>query len=223
MFLNKLMTGKATFRFITSITSKASAVYEESGFDRFLDNFRGNNYIKDAWRKKAWIALIQNDTILYRKYMKAAFGFGEADVGQDKDALREAHNKAIPNIGLIKARLLFDGGYYLKMDSVLFRMDTNSLNQIEKVEWGYRLARSYHQQGKTGKAKSYYEKTITAGAESDRYFSGNSSLKLGEIYEHEGNPAKAIFYYSLCLELEFNEYESGIHSKAKTGLKRLSE
>ncbi len=69
----------------------------------------------------------------------------------------------------------------------------------------------------------FYEKTIANGSQSKRYYAGNSALKLGEIYEQEKQVSKAIFYYSLCLELDFDEFENGIQSKAKAGLKRISK
>ena len=119
--------------------------------------------------------------------------------------------------------MLFDGGYYSKADSVLKIIDREKLDADEKVELNYRLARVAHMEGKIEKAKKYYAETIENGSFSERYFAGNSALKLGEIYEQENNRQKALFYYELCLNIDFDEYENSIHSKAKAGIERLSD
>lgn len=189
----------------------------------FLDNFVGRNYIKDALRKTAWAYLINLDTANYFLSMDAAVRLGYTDVDVDKEAMKEAESKKIPNTELLKSRLLFDGGYYQKTDSILLEMDTTSFEYEEMVERTYRLGRSAQKQGDTKVAISFYKTTIVDGSDLDRYFAGNSALKLGEIYESDGDFKMAMFYYKLCVDLDFDEYENSIHSKAKAGLERLDQ
>lgn len=187
----------------------------------FLNRFKGRNHIKDAWRKKGWAYLFGQDTVNYLSCLEKVIDVGTDDVDIDKEALREAESGIIPNVELLKSRLLFDGGYYRKSDSILTKMDTCNLQMEEKVERVYRLGRSAHQQGKTRDAISFYKTTIINGEFIDRYFAGNSALKLGEIYENKKGFSKALFYYRLCLDLDFKEYENSIHSKAKAGIERV--
>ncbi len=189
----------------------------------FLNHFKGKNYIKDAWRKKAWVALLNNDVPNYRYFMDKVVETGNDDVGQDRDAEREAEKNKIPNVDLIKVRLLFDGGYYVQADSILSLMDNTGLNDEEKVEKVYRKARIADETGDKKIADYYYRQTIEEGKYLTRYFAGNSALKLAEMYESEGDTMNALKYYNLCLKLDFDEYEAGIHSKAKTGVKRLED
>lgn len=192
-------------------------------YDIFLKNFNGQNFVKDAYRKIAWSALIKNDIESYKRYIEKASEHGHTNIGQDKDAEREAKSGLIPNIDLVKTRLLFDGGYYKLADSILHFMDTSNLIQAQKIERIYRKARIAHESDNLVLAKTYYIKTIDIGKNNPRYFAGNSALKLGEINEAEFDYPDARFYYQLCLDIDFEEYESGIHSKAKAGLKRVSD
>ncbi len=192
-------------------------------YNLFLKNFKGKNYIGDAYRKIAWTQLINNDSTAYKVYMQKVIELSNKDVDIDKEAFKEASTGVIPNIELIKSRLLFDGGYYTKADSLLQNIDSASLNAIQTVEREYRLARVSHKHGNMEKAKGYYEETIIMGSSYKKYYAGNSALQLGEIYESEGEKQRAVFYYRLCLGLDFDEYENSIHSKAKAGLERLED
>ncbi len=191
-------------------------------YDLFLINFNGRNYIKDAWRKKAWAYLIDGNTESYLNKMAKVGKVGFDDVDVDQEAEREAESGQIPNVDLIKARLLFDGGYYHRADSVVINMDTTSLTKEMDLERIYRKARIAHKSGNIESSKTFYLRTIEQGSEMKRYFAGNSALKLGEIYENEKNFTTALFYYNLCLDLDFDEYENSIHTKAQAALDRLS-
>lgn len=205
-----------------SLLRKLEANQAAEFFGRFIDNFRGLNYIKDAYRKLAWSFLITGDTLGYQETIIQVIDNGNTYVGQDKDAEREAQSSYIPYTDLIKTRLLFDGGYYQQADSILDHIDTTALRSDEKIERIYRKARIAHQTNKIETAKRFYKKTIEQGQNSSRYFAGNSALKLGEIYEEQEDLAQAKHFYRVCINLNFDEYESGIHTKAKAALKRIS-
>lgn len=189
----------------------------------FLKNFDGINYIKDAWRKLGWAALLQNKPALYRQCMDSVKVYGEAKTGADKEALKEALENRIPNKNLLRARLLFDGGYYLRAKVILDTMNTRNLSKEEQTERIYRYARIAHRQKLWAAAKKAYRQTISSGASSPRYFAANAALKLGEIYESEDSLSKARTFYEKCLNLDFDEYVNSIRGKAKEALERIAE
>lgn len=191
-------------------------------YQSFLENFKGINYIKDANRKIAWCYLINNEDDMYFEQLKKVSETGYEEVDVDKEAEKEAESNLPPRADLLKARLLFDGGYYQKTDSLLAAVAITDLNAEEQTERIYRLGRSADQQNKKKEAIGFYLQTIESGKDMESYFAGNSALKLAELYEREGQVQKALFYYQLCLDLDFDEYETSIHSKAKAGLDRLS-
>lgn len=198
---------------------QAASVY----YKKFNENFNGKNYLKDAKRKQAWILLLQGDTANYFKIMKDVRNFGNLDVDIDREAQHEAESGIIPEIKLLQARLLFDGGYYEKTEKILLAINKEQLDLNRQVEQTYRLGRIFQETENMEKAKLYYEQTILKGRNLSSYFAGNSALKMAEIFEQEGNKKKAEEYYSLCLDLSFEEYENSIHSKAKAGLERVSK
>ncbi len=192
-------------------------------FKSFLKHFEGLNYIKDAWRKRAWAALLQNQPKLYHHFMDSVVTHGTARVGADQEAEKEALSNKPPCKGLLRARLLFDGGYYHRAKTVLDTMDTTRLTGGEKTERIYRYARIAHRQNLMAQAKAAYRKTLELGSSSPRYFAANAALKLGEIYESEDSLSLARTYYRQCLHLDFNEYVNSIRGKAKEALERISE
>ena len=190
-------------------------------FQFFIDRFGGVNYLKDARRKIAWCWLLEGDTVQYKKQLAMVNSLGDDFVGVDKEAQKESDLKKIPNVALLKARLLFDGGYYQKALAVLGAMDTTRLSAEEKLERTYRMGRLYQELLDFPKAKEFFEKTIEKGSASKRYFAGNAALQLGLIYEEKGNWEQAKRYYLRCMELDFDEYETSIKEKAKQGIERI--
>ncbi len=195
----------------------------DAAYRYFLNHFEGLNYIKDAWRKRAWTALLQNQPALYRQRMDSVTVYGDDKVGADKEALEEAQASPIPNKNLLRARLLFDGGYYLQAKHILDTMDTANLTNDENAERIYRYARIAHRQRLWATAKKEYRRAILTGAKSHRYFAANAALKLGEIYESEDSLKTARQFYNQCLEMDFDEYVNSIRGKAKEALERISE
>ena len=192
-------------------------------FLRYVNNFKGNSFIKSAYQRLAWISLIKNDVTAYKGYMKRVELFGNTTIDGDKQAEKEAQSKSFPNVMLLKARLLSDGGYYAKADKILNGMDLTSLkSDYERLEYSYRMGRNNHNWGKISRAKDDYLNTISHGEKQPWYFAANAALQLGLIYENEGNPEKARQYYKKCLAMNYDEYRTSISQKAKAGLSRVN-
>ncbi len=206
---------KAEYR-LRKLDTKAATDY------RFYTmHYPGINFIKDAWRKTGWCYLIQGDTLGYRTMMKKVLHNGVTDVDADKEAQKEALSAKIPNVTLVRARLLFDGGYNAEARQVLANADTLGFTAEDKLEILYRLGRIEQKSNHFETAKSYYISTIEKGKNSTRYFAGNAALQLGNIFEMEQYYPLALKYYQICRNLHFNEYETSIKDKAKQGIKRI--
>tara|TARA_Y100000031_G_C8240779_1_gene395593 strand:- start:1182 stop:2672 length:1491 start_codon:yes stop_codon:yes gene_type:complete len=192
-------------------------------YHKFLVNFKGQNYIKDSWQKIAWAELLDNDTASYLKNMQQVLNYGKVNIDADKSAEKAAKNGDIPNIELLKCRLLFDGGYYKEAQKILNAIKDDELSLAEKVEKNYRLGRIAHSLNNWKDAKNYYNLTIETGSVIPQYYAANAALKLGNIYEIEHDSTRATYYYNVCLDLDFNEYRNSIRVKAKQGLKRVND
>lgn len=192
-------------------------------FERFIAGFRGQNYLKSACQKLAWIALLKGDSAGYRRMTALVLLKGTSVVDEDKQAEYEAGSGVAPGIFLLRARLLFDGGYY-KM--ALGELLNNSVSNIIKskrdlVEYTYRLGRIYHEEGNVSRAVENYRQTIRRGKTEPFYFAAGAALQLGLLYENKGAYNEANRAYRLCLSIDPAEYKTSLHQKAKAGLARL--
>ena len=190
-------------------------------FYTFVVNHKGGSYIKASYQKLAWYNLVMGNEQGYIDNMAKVLQYGQAVVDADKQARMEAEDRIVPNISLLKSRLLFDGGYYADAEKVLNDQNIILDNLKDSVEITYRLGRIYHAWGKTEKAKTYYQECILKGSELPNYYAANAALHLGMIYEEEGDFKNAHHYYTICMELDFKEYRASITQKAKAGLNRV--
>jgi len=117
---------------------------------KYLNNFQGQNYIKEAYQKLAWHALLKGDEQQYKKYMAKVKTKGNTSVSNDKSALTEAKNGVVPDPILLKARILFDGGYYQKAYDLLKGISQYHFSEKGlQLEYIYRLGRIAHEMKKT--------------------------------------------------------------------------
>lgn len=190
---------------------------------KYIDNFKGAGYIKTAYQKLGWFSLLVGDNAAYSKNMNLVIAKGNDIADEDKQALKEAESGETPNLKLLKARLLFDGGYYLQALTILVKEGNAKefTSEKDQLEFTYRLGRIYHSWGKPDDAISYYEMTIKNGAKSTYYFAANASLQLGLIYEEKADYKKARKYFEMCPSFKNKEYRNSIAQKAKAGLNRI--
>jgi tetratricopeptide (TPR) repeat protein len=192
-------------------------------FHNYHKNSPTENYIKTAWQKLAWNALLRGDSIAYNYYISNAVNKGNQKSESDKQAYREAVNNTIPDINLLKARLLFDGGYYPQAAAILENINPeNQYHEFSKqMEHYYRLGRISQESGDFEKAEKNYLIVIRHGRHLPQFYAANSALQLGFMYEKRGQTSRAIQYYKECLNINPEEYKTGIHQKAKAGINRL--
>lgn len=189
---------------------------------RYVENFKGQNYKKDAYLRLSWSALIKEDYSLYREFNSKIIENGTEIINYDKIAQRMAESDFKPNTNLLKARLLFDGGYYHKVDELLTDLKKYEFERkLDRLEYTYRLGRTKHQLGDIKSALLYFKETIEAGKNEESHYACNSALQLGLIYESLGFEKQAINHYKVCLSINPSDYRYSLHQKAKAGLTRL--
>ena len=188
----------------------------------FIDNFQGNNGIKEAYQKLAWHGLLLGNTAAYYNNMYQVKQRGAARSDPDKVALREANSGEIPDLRLLKARLLFDGGYYSRAFDLLKNNHADYVeNPRNQLEYTYRMGRIAQKMGKFSQARQYYETTIHTGAAQPWYFACNAALQMGILQEEQGDSKSARMYYQKCLAINPEEYAGSLHAKAKAGISRV--
>jgi tetratricopeptide (TPR) repeat protein len=195
----------------------------ERSLTRFVQSFGGKTALKTAWQKLAWISLLNGDQQGYYQRMWMVKQTGTARSDADKAAAREADSGEIPDVRLLRARILFDGGYYEKAYQFLKNRAAEFTYQPRvQLEYTYRMGRIAHKLGKTAEARQYYEQTINSGEQQPWYFACNAALQTGYLLEEKKDMENARLYYRKCLNMKPKEYASGLHAKAKARLNRLS-
>lgn len=189
----------------------------------FILNFKGQNYIKAAYQKIAWYYLINDNEAKYKEKIAYTITLGSNVVDEDKQAMAEGKSKTTPNVTLLKARLLSDGGYYQKAMNILLAKKPSEFCKSTKdyLEYTYRIGRIYDDWEKDDSAIPYYELTIKNGSAFTYYYAANASLHMGMIYENKKSKTLAKYYYKLSTQMKNTEYKSSINQKAKAGLNRL--
>ncbi len=198
----------------------------DSDADRYLKKyireFRGINYIKQAYQKVAWHHLLNGNIAGYKENIAKCKTKGKSVIDGDKNAKKEAEKGQIPNPDLLKARILFDGGYYQRgYDLLKQKSDSDFTKKQFKLEYSYRLGRIAHKMDRLDEAIAYYQKTIDNGRDESWFYACNSALQIGHIYEDLGRKPQAKSFYRTCLKIKPDEYKNSLHHKAKAGLNRL--
>lgn len=189
---------------------------------KFLQQFKGRFYIKDAYQKLAWHALINGQPAGYKSRMELARTKGTAVIGSDKNALKESRSGVTPDITLLKARLLFDGSYYQRAYDVLSKRTPSSFaTKAHQLEYFYRMGRIAQGLKKNIEASFYFDKTIAAGRNEPYYYACNAALQMGILHEKNGQKDKARSYFQQCLAMNPSDYADSLHAMAKAGLSRL--
>lgn len=218
--------GEATFPYLDFLLGLAKIrrldFEANQAFQRFLQQFKGQNYIKEAYQKLAWIELLQGDKVTYQNYMKRCLEKGQSTYGADEHAQAEAETGQMPNTTLLKARLLFDGGYYQKAHDLLKEKDEKDFSPERlRLEYNYRLGRILHGLKRYPEALQQYQKTIQQGAQSSEYYACNAALQAGLLCEKRKQYDSARHYFKRCLQLQPREYKNSLHQAAKAGLNRI--
>lgn len=190
-------------------------------FIAFLNSYKGINYVKDAYLNLAWLELLKGNIKGYQSFTDQLRRKGYSYHDKDKQAINEA-NDPIPNMSLLKIRLLFDGAYYDKALAQIVELKASDFVLLrDKIEYPYRMARIYDETSKDNLALKYYKAALDLGKNERYYFASTAALKMAGIYEKRKEFQKAKLYYNIAINMKGHDYESSVENRAKQGLKRI--
>lgn len=201
---------------------KAEYLNSITAYRWFLNQYRGQNGVKDAWYKIGlcyWLNGNKNDA--YAAFDQARSAGKEASEA-DRYAARSLADKQLPHIQLTKARYAMDGGYYTIARDILSSIDSTGLKtDRDRVEFPYRYARLEHQEDNLEAAIRYYEETIRINGNGNWYYAPNACLQLGYIYLLQGKTTEARTAFARALSYNKHEYKNSIDSKARSALAQI--
>jgi tetratricopeptide (TPR) repeat protein len=230
IFLNKLSEPGGAARLPYSSYLRAEILLHKGeyttaiqAYANFLDNYKGQNYVKDAYYKIGLCYWLIGQKVEAMKKFEEAKAVGKDFTEADKYAAKNIEGE-LPSVVLTKARYFTDGGYYEQAASILNNIDEKSLaTSKEKVEFHYRKARLAHKSIRVKEAKALYLKTIEMSKDEPWYFAPNAALQLAYIYLEEKDEKQAEIYFKKALSYKKHEYKNSIDSKARSGLAQLSD
>jgi tetratricopeptide (TPR) repeat protein len=196
----------------------------QAEYTRFVTVFKGDYYVRDAYEKLSWIALLQNDTRRAAEMRAMVLKRGTDVSDADRSATGNARSGQWPHPLLLKARLLSDGGLQKQAWETLLSADPRSFRaKAERVEYGYRMGRTLDLMGRKDEALQHYATTIEQGSGMREYFAARAALQSGLIHEERKAYERAAECYTRCLEMTGHEYKNSLDQKAKAGLQRCKK
>jgi tetratricopeptide (TPR) repeat protein len=187
---------------------------------RFISNYKGQNYVKDAYHKIFLAYWFLNDSRAW-EYLKLSKEKGVYHTVPDLYAKRFADDAELPNKSITQARVYFDGGENAKAMLIINQVDPAKLTrQRDIIEYYYRKGRIQQKQNFLILAAQSYKKAAElCPTEYPYYFGAASALQLGYIYRDFYKDNKtARSYFNKVADYEGHEYESSLNYKAKAAL-----
>lgn len=206
-----------------AIANKASAPAEQM-LRKFLHSYNGTSYVHDAWLKVAWAELLKGKPQEAARLMAQIRELPEPQTEEDRQALQEAKQPRYyqSHPYLLRARLLYDGGYYQEALSLL-RESLDMAFELPlsaRAEFHYRLGRVYDALGQQEQAIQYYQ-AASAIPPDGQYYAPASCYYAGLLYEEQGKLAKAEQLYRACLGFDDYPYKRSFDHRATAALKRI--
>lgn len=190
-------------------------------FQRYFNEFKGKFYVKDAYEKLSWCYYLQGNMTAAENARKQILQKGSLATDSDKQAHKHAKQGGWPNVLLLKARLLNDGGYNNEALNLLYGKSASDFDKVEdKLEFAYRVGRIYDDIGRDSDAIKMYLLAIQLGRSRTEYYAARSALQIGWIYERQGKKDVAIKYYTQCMDMKDHDFKDSLDQKAKAGIAR---
>jgi tetratricopeptide (TPR) repeat protein len=192
-------------------------------YEYFLSHFKGKFYVKDACEKLSWCYYLQGNMAAANNAKEMVLKRGNTDTDADKEAYKNAKSGRWPNVILLKARILNDGGYNDQAMALLQGKTANDFSDpVDQLEFTYRTGRIYDDMNRDDSAIKNYLTAIFLGESRTEYYASRAALQIGMIYEKQGNKTMAIQYYKKCLAMQDHDYKDSMDQKAKSGIARCN-
>lgn len=189
----------------------------------FLSNYPVLDYKKATCNRLSFYYLIEGNLAKYEEYKEKVFTVGQDLRDRDREAMNESSDPVMPHAGLLKARLLCDGGYFAEALSILQPIDLTSLKEKSYLlEYYYRKGRIFQLDGHPDQAIQELTRSYEQGKTDPFTFATRSALYLGKIYEDRKDYANANQWYQKCLDIYSSVHTTeGVKVDAEKGLKRI--
>jgi tetratricopeptide (TPR) repeat protein len=189
---------------------------------KYLNEAPGLDYKKDICNRLSYYYLVNGDIERYKQYRGTVSKVGSDLRDRDREAMLESNQDYTPHVGLLKARLLFDGGYYDKAEATIAGIPVSELSiKPYRLEYFYRKGRIFQEEKKTTDAIDNLTQSLLLGEDDPYPFATLAAYQLGMIYEKQNDYPKALSYFEKCLDIFDSEYTvESIENQAEKGEER---
>jgi tetratricopeptide (TPR) repeat protein len=193
-------------------------------FSRYLSHIEKEEYVKEMNYNLALFSLINNNRLKYKEYCEIVRSEGKDINERDREALYDASLDYFPDVNLVKARLLLDGGYFTEFEEAIkLYQSTNNELLPYKLEYLFLMGKFYALSDNNNHAINQFTKVIELGKDEDYYFASEAALRLGVIYKRMGKIELAKQNFDKSIKLYKSNYYEYIEDKATKGLKSLTK
>ena len=191
---------------------------------RYLTHLKKPEYFKEMTYNLALTYLLQGNREEYNRLCEVVKNKGNEINERDREALYDASLDYEPDINLVKARLLLNGGYGQR-----FVQNMDKFKQNEKPGLPYQL--EYHLlmgrynmlEHNYKDCKPFFKWVINRGSNQDYYFACAAALYMGAVYEAEGDYDRAKMFYKQSDDLYSSNYYEYLGDKADKGVARVKK
>ncbi len=198
-----------------------------AGYDEFLGQSKGSNFLKDSYFKKFLCSWLDKDMKPQTGLLPKVLNSGALNVEADKHAQKTAERFLANKVddeqkALFEARYAFDGGFLEEALSVLKGLNEASFVHIQsKIEYNYRLGRILQQQGRAAEGIPFLKRALQMNQGYDYYFGASAALQLGYIYRKAGQKDMAADFFRKAMSFKKHEYKNSVDNKARAALTEL--
>jgi tetratricopeptide (TPR) repeat protein len=204
------------------LLQKADYTASIQSFQRFIQNYRSQNFKKDANFKISLAYYLQGKTEQAKSYFERAKKTGRATAEPDKYADAQLRENVFPNAKLLRARFYTDGGYFREAKEILNNITSGELTSlVDRTEYYYRKARLAHKTKDLPAARLFYQQTIDLAKDNPWYFAPSAALQLGYLAQEARHYGEARGHFEKALSYKKHEYKNSIDAKARFALEQL--
>jgi hypothetical protein len=192
-------------------------------FEDFLNNYATLDYKKATCNRLSYCYFLEGNMQKYLEYKEKVYSVGQDLRDRDQEAILESNDKLVPDINLLKARLLCDGGYFQDALNILKPVNPDQYKEeAYRLEYHYRMGRILQLNGHPDQAIPELMQVYNDGKASPTTYATRAALYLGKIYEAAKDYANAELWYQNCQEIYSSVYTpDGVKTDADKGLKRV--
>ncbi|TRX72517.1 hypothetical protein [Carboxylicivirga sp. M1479] len=176
-------------------------------------NYKGNSFKADALMRQAWWFHINDQHEMRDSLMSRVKSQSKAPTANDKQAQKEVTTLQNEPITLLKARLLFDGGYFSLAKELLAEMDATNLNQYDQSTYFYRNGRVLQKLEQHQEAIKSFDQVILLTQDDKRYIGPYAALEAAKTSWFLKLKKQTIRYLDIANELNTGEYKSDVQKE----------